>query len=223
MAAVLETKSDSELKDDVEAELKWEPRIIANEIGVSVRDGVVTLTGSVDSYIKRYSAEDAVHRVRGVKAVANDIEVRLRLASDCSDTDIAQAVVRALELDAMVNVAELDVTVAQGWVMLRGVVDWGFERDDAERVVRRLTGVKGVTNLVVVKPPAGPIDLRHRILAALRRVVHCEAAKFAVDVDGSRVTLHGTVRTFAEKRAAERAAWATPGVTALDNRIDVAN
>jgi osmotically-inducible protein OsmY len=223
MTVLTETKTDSQLKLDVEAELRWEPRINANEIGVAVKDGVVTLTGMVDSYIKRYSAEDAVHRVRGVKAVANDIEVKLRLASQRTDTDVARAVVHALEWDALVNIDDLDVTVAKGWITLKGTVDWSFARDDAERVVRRLTGVKGVTNLIVVHPRFASVDLKRKIQDALVRSAQLDAAKISVNVEGDKVILHGTVRAMAEKLDAERAARDAPGVSTVENRITIVN
>ena len=151
MALATETRTDTQIQADVLAELKWEPRVKPNEIGVTVKDGVVTLTGWVDSYIKRWAAEDAAHRVRGVKAVANDIEVRLSPSDERTDADIAAAAVRALEWDAFVPVDKLDVTVSKGWVTLKGEVEWQYQREDADRVVRRLTGVKGVTNLITIK------------------------------------------------------------------------
>jgi osmotically-inducible protein OsmY len=223
MSVAIEAKTDVQLKLDVEAELRWEPRLSPNEIGVAVKEGIVTLTGFVDSYIKRYSAEDAAHRVRGVKAVANDIEVKLRLASERGDPDVAQAVVHALEWDALVDIADLDVTVSKGWVTLKGTVEWNFARDDAERVVRRLTGVKGVTNLIVVQQRFAAADVRHKIEDALIRSAQVDAAKISVAVDNGTVTLQGTVRSMAEKQDAERAARAAPGVTAVENRIAIVN
>src|SRR5882762_9786357 len=130
------TQTDEQIQKDVMAELKWEPRVLPNEIGVTVKDGVVTLTGWVDSYTKRWAAEDAAHRVRGVLAVANDIQVRLPISAERTDADIAAAAVRALEWDAFVPIDKIQVTVSKGWVTLKGEVEWQYQRQDAERVVR---------------------------------------------------------------------------------------
>jgi osmotically-inducible protein OsmY len=219
MAVAAETRTDSDIKVDVEAELEWDPRVNPNEIGVAVKDGVVTLTGWVDSYTKRFSAEEAAHRVRGVKAVANEIEVRLPSSSERTDADIAAAAVRALEWDAAVDIDNLDVTVSKGWVTLKGSVEWQFQKEDAERVVRRLTGVKGVSNLLTVKPRVTPSEIKQKIEQALVRSAEIDASRITVDVDGTKVTLRGTVRSYTEKQEAERAAWAAPGVTSVDNRI----
>jgi osmotically-inducible protein OsmY len=221
MALAVETRTDAQIQTDVLAELKYEPRVQPNEIGVAVKDGVVTLTGWVDSYIKKWSAEDAAHRVKGVKAVANDIEVRLPSSSERTDADLAAAAVRALEWDALVNIDQLDVTVSKGWVTLKGTVNWQFQKDDAERVVRRLTGVKGVSNLLTVKPSVNPSDVKRQIENALVRSASTDAQQITVEVDGSKVILKGTVRSWAEKQEAERAAWAAPGVLSVDNRIAI--
>src|SRR5437879_2524182 len=152
MATVTTVRSDEQIQLDVLEELKWDARVQPNEIGVAVKDGVVTLTGWVDSYTKKWAAEEAAHRVQGVLAVANDIEVRLPSSAERTDADIAAAAVRALEWDALVPTERLDVTVSKGWVTLRGEVEWQYQRQDTERVVRRLSGVRGVTNLITVKP-----------------------------------------------------------------------
>jgi osmotically-inducible protein OsmY len=173
----------------------------------------------VDSYNKRWAAEDAAHRVRGVKAVANDIEVRLSSGAERNDTDIAAAAARALEWDAFVPIDKIDVTVSKGWVTLKGEVEWQYQKQDAERAVGRLAGVKGVTNLIVVKPRLTPSELKNKIEQALVRSAELDAKRITVDVVGSKVTLKGTVRSWAEKKEAERQAWLAPGVTSVDNRI----
>jgi osmotically-inducible protein OsmY len=201
--------------------MKWDARVQPNEVGVAVKDGVVTLMGWVNSYSKKWAAEEAAHRIRGVKAVANDIEVRLSSSEERTDADIAAAAVRALEWDAFVPIDKLDVTVSNGWVTLKGEVEWQFEKQDAERVVRRLTGVKGVTNLIVVKPRVTPSELKQKIEQALIRNAETDAQRITVEVQGSKAILKGTVRAWAEKQEAERAAWSAPGITSVENRITV--
>jgi len=219
---VTETRTDEQIQRDVLAELKWEPRVKPNEIGIMVKDGVVTLTGTADSYAKRWAAEEAVHRVRGVKAVANEIEVRLPGATERTDTELAQAVVRALQEDAFIPIDKLDVSVSKGYVTLKGEVEWQFQKADAERVVRRLTGVKGVFNSIVVKPRLAPDELKDRIEKALIRSAETDAKRITVEVQGSKVILKGTVRSWAEKEEAERVAWSAAGVTEVDNQISIA-
>jgi osmotically-inducible protein OsmY len=212
-------RTDQELQQDVFAELKWDAQIQPNEIGVSVRDGVVTLKGWVDSYLKKWSAEEAAHKVAGVKAVANDIEIKL--ATERTDPDIAEAAVHALEWDAFVPSDRVHVTVSKGWVTLKGEVEWQYQKEDAERVVRRLTGVKGVTNLITVKPRVTPSELKKKIENALVRNAEIGAHKITVEVQGSKAILKGTVRAWAEKEEAARVAWSAPGITSVENRITV--
>jgi osmotically-inducible protein OsmY len=221
MAVATLTKTDEELQRDVLAELKWDTRLQPNEIGVIVKDGVVTLTGWVDSYLKKWNAEEAAHHVAGVKAVANDIEVRLPSSSERTDSDIAAAAVHALEWDALVPSDRVQVTVSKGWVTLRGEVDWQYQREDAERVVRRLTGVKGVTNLITVKPHTAPSDLKKRIEEALVRSAKVDADRIIIEVQGSKAILKGTVRSWAEREEAERVAWSAPGILSVENRITI--
>ncbi len=219
MAIATFTRTDQEIQKDVLDELRWDATVQPNEIGVSVKDGVVTLTGWVDSYLKKWAAEEAAHRVPGVKAVANDIEVKL--ATERTDADIAEAAVHALEWDAAIPSDKVKVTVSKGWVTLRGEVEWQYQRQDAERVVRRLTGVKGVTNLITVKPGVTPVDLKRKIEDALVRNARLDAERITVEVDGGKAILRGTVRSWAEKEEAERVAWSAPGITEVDNRIEV--
>jgi len=221
MAVMVHT--DEEVQRDVLRELKFEASIQPNEIGVAVKDGIVTLTGYVDSFLKKWAAEEAAHRVHGVKAVANDIEVKLPTSAERTDADIAAAVTRALEWDAYVDVDKLDVTVSKGWVTLKGVVEWGFQRADAERVARRITGVRGVSNLITVRPrqKPSPEETKRKIEDALVRNAEMDAKRISVDVDGDKVILSGTVRSWAERMEAERAAWSAPGVASVEDRITV--
>jgi osmotically-inducible protein OsmY len=221
MAVSTEPRADQGIQSDVLAELKWDARVKPNEIGVTVKDGIVTLTGWVDSYTKKWAAEEAALRVRGVKAVANDIDVRLSPLYERTDADIAGTAVYALESDAFVSVDNLELTVSKGWVTLKGEVEWQYQKEDAEQVVRRLSGVKGVTNLVDIKPKAVPTNIKDQIEQALVRSAHLDAQRITVDVNGSDVRLKGTVHSWAEREEAERQAWLAPGVASVDNQIAV--
>jgi len=217
-------RGDEQIQRDVLEELKWDARVQPNEVGVTVRDAVVTLTGYVDNYGKKWTAERTTHRVTGVRAVANDIEVRRPTAAERTDTDLADAATHALEWDAFVPLDKVDVTVSRGWLTLKGEVEWEYQRRSAERAARRLSGVRGVTNLVGVRPKAAPSpqEVRRDIEDALVRNAETDAGQVTVEVDGDRVILAGPVRSWTEKQEAERVAWSAPGVATVDNRIVVA-
>jgi osmotically-inducible protein OsmY len=216
-------RTDEEILRDVQEELKWDARLQPNEIGVIVKDGVVTLTGWVDSYVKRWAAERATQRVAGVHAVANEIEVRLPNSAERTDADIAATATRALQWDAFVPADSITVLVSKGWIRLEGEVQWQFQKDAAERAVRSLAGVKGVSNLILVKPGSqpSPKELSRQIREALIRDAETDAGRINVEVQGDKVVLKGTVRSWAERREAERAAWSAPGVREVEDHIIV--
>jgi osmotically-inducible protein OsmY len=215
-------KTDSQLQRDVQEQLKWEPSIRDAEIGVSVKDGVVTLSGFVDSFAEKWAAVRAVERLDGVKAAVDSMEVQLPSLHTRSDTDIAHAAVRALEWDIQVPNDRIKMTVRDGWITLEGEVEWQYQRTAAERAVRYLTGVKGLTSLISVKPRhVSSFDVSGKIREALRRSAELDSERITVETHDGNVTLKGTVRSYAERRDAERAAWAAPGVTKVDDRIAV--
>jgi osmotically-inducible protein OsmY len=216
-------RTDSDILKDVVAELKWEPGLRDDDIAVSVRDGVVTLAGFADSFADKWRAERVASRVKGVRAIADDIEVRLPSTSERPDPEIARAAVNALEWNILVPHDRLKVTVEKGWVTLEGEVDYYYQAEEAERSVRHLTGVKGATNLVTVRSQPTPSveEVKRRIKEALQRGAEVDADRITVEVQGHRVILKGTVRSYAELRDAERAARNAQGITEVENHLTV--
>ena len=212
---------DSDIKRDVEDELRWDPDIDATDIGVTVRNGVVTLTGFVRSYAQKTQAEVDAKRVAGVSAVANDIEVRLPAIDARPDSEIARDAVSALKSELPYSSEKIKVVVKNGWITLEGAVEWNYARERAQSAVRRVRGVMGVTNSIVLKPTVAPHEIRRKIEDALRRSAELDASRITVEATGGEVILRGTVRSWAERQEAERAAWAAPGVTRVDNRVTV--
>lgn len=213
--------SDSDIQQNVADELHWEPSLADDDIAVGVKDGVVTLAGYTKSYLDKWKAERVASRVKGVKGIVNNIEVKLPSASDRSDPDIARAAVDALKWNVSVPKDRITVKVEKGWVTLEGEVDWYYQREAAERAVRYLTGVKGVSNLIAVKARPTPSDVKQKIRHALERGAEFDADRITVEIDGNTAILRGTVRSYAEYRDAERAARNAPGITSVKNRLVV--
>ena len=215
-------KNDTVLQRDVIEEIRWDPRIKNKEIGVAARDGVVTLTGTVDSYGQRWAVEHAAEAVQGVRVVANEIEVTLPNSLARSDADIAHQIVEAFRWDVQVPDQLITAQVSKGLVTLNGDVNWAYEREAAGMTVRNLAGVRGVKNLIVVKSPVSTYDVSRKIKAALHRRADREAERIQVEAEGDVVTLTGTVNSYADRRAAEGVAWSAPGVREVKDELVVA-
>jgi osmotically-inducible protein OsmY len=214
-------RSDSDIRRDVEDELRWHPDIDATDIAVSVNNGVVTLAGFVRSYMQKYEAESDAKRVAGVVAVANDIEVRLPNIDERPDPDIARDAIARIKSELPYAWEGIRVVVKSGWLTLEGEVEWYYQKERAEEAVRRVRGVKSVTNSIQVKPRVAPTEIRRKIEEALRRAAEIDASRVTVETNGGEVILRGSVRSWVERQEAERAAWAAPGVWKVDNRIIV--
>lgn len=212
---------DTQLKKHVEDELSWQPSVDQAAIGVSVKNAIVTLTGHVRSYAEKIAAEHAVMRIHGVKALASELQVSLPGSHERTDEDIARTASNVLSWSASIPKDAIKVKVTKGWVTLDGTVDWPFQRQDAEREVSRLIGVKGVLNEVEIKPAPAPLssEITAGIEGALKRSAEVEARRIHVGITGRTVVLTGTVNSWPERRAAERAAWAAPGVANVENKI----
>lgn len=216
------TMDDLALRDLVEEELEWEPSLDAADIGVSVEDGVVTLHGHVKSFAEKLIAEKAVKRVKGVRAIAEEIEIRLAGRTVLADDEIAARAANLIDWDVVVPAGKVQVKVENGHVTLTGEVDWHYQSDQARFGIANLPGVKGVTNLISVKPPVAATDIKDRIEKALMRNAELEATSIKVAVTGRKVTLDGKVDAWHDREVAERAAWSAPGVTAVEDNLRVA-
>ncbi len=214
-------REDKSLRTHVLDELDWTSSIDADNIGVAVSDGVVTLTGHVSSYAQKQSAERAAFRVAGVRGVANDLTVRLPNKFERSDTDITKAAVRAINWHTQLPADDIKVTVDDGWVTLDGTVNWNYQRKRAEQAVRFLTGVRGVSNKLNVRARPMPGDVRERIRNALERQVGEEVDQLKITVDDGTVTLKGTVQSWTERNNVEQAVWSAPGVKKVKNILNV--
>ena len=214
-------KTDIEIQKDVLDELKWEPYLNATEIGVAVKNGIVTLSGTVNSYLKKTRAEKAAKRVSGVKAVAEDIEVKYADSLLKNDTEIAETILSALKWHSAINEEKIKVKVEDGIVTLDGEVDWEFQRNSAVMQIENLIGVKRIVNNITIKSGIVPKELKQKVNSAFHRSATIDAEKINIEVTGSKVILTGKVRSWAEKNDAENAVWAAQGVNKVENNLEI--
>jgi osmotically-inducible protein OsmY len=214
-------RSDLDIKRDVEQELRSDPDIDATDVAVAVKGGVVTLSGFVRSYGQRWQAEAAAKRVAGVVGLANDIEVRLPVFNQRPDPEIARDAVSSIQAQLPYSAEHIRVVVRDGWITLEGQVEWNYQKQRAAEAVRRIRGVKGVTNSLQVQSRASPSEVKRKIEEAFRRSAEIDANRVTVETEGGTVILRGTVRSWAERQEAQRAAWAVPGVTKVENHIAI--
>lgn len=218
---MMNTIDDTELRRRVLAELDWEPTVDASAIGVAAQDGVVTLTGSVNSYAQKKNAERATKRVAGVKAVAEDLAIKLPGSAARSDTDIAQSLVSLMRFNVSIPADKIQVTVENGWVTLDGEVEWQYQKTTAENAIKYTMGVTGITNRIVVKPRINAADVKAKIQSAFTRHAQLDSNKIKVEATNSKVVLRGSVRSWQERQDAELAAWSAPGVSNVENDVVV--
>lgn len=215
------SKTASEtLRDDVVAELEADPRLDAQRIGVTAEDGLVTLAGSVPALAQRWAAEEAAKRVKGVRAIVDDIAVDLPAMHVRGDEDIARAVSGSLYWDTLLP-PSIQAVVKDGFVALSGEVEWNYQREEAEEVTRRIAGVRGISNLLQIRRPVSPKDIKSEIEDVFKRDAQIDADAISVTVDGSKITLTGKVHSWYERNEASRAAWSIKGVTSVDNQIAI--
>ncbi|SDM12791.1 Osmotically-inducible protein OsmY, contains BON domain [Daejeonella rubra] len=214
-------RTDNQIQKDVMEELSWEPFLNESEIGVAVKNGIVTLSGMVDTFSKKLSAEKAAKRVAGVKAVAEDIQVGLSPTYRKTDTEVAEAVLNALKWNTTIPDDKIKIKVENGNVKMEGEVEWEYQRINARKAIENITGVSSVINLISVKPKLKAIDIHQKISSAFHRNATIDADRILVDVEGNKVTLRGKVRSFAEKDDAERAAWSAPGILSVESKLSV--
>ena len=214
-------KTDADLKRDVTAELAWDPAVNSSAVGVAVKDGVVTLSGHLETFAEKHAAERALGRVAGVKAIALELDVKLSFDHKRSDTDIAVSAEQALKWNTLVPLEGIRLTVDHGWVTLQGEVEWEYQRHGAEKAIRPLMGVVGISNEITLRGGPRATDLSRKIRDALTRQALREAKHIQVDVDGTTVKLSGTVHSWQERAAAQGVAWSAPGVHAVVNELRI--